>query len=225
MRVCTEKKTLGMMGLVLALSYIFSSSSHAEKILFFGDSHVVGEFGTRLDELLRRNQTNSVQTYGVCGSVAKDFYRKGRTYCGYYFHQDGHRPKRSQAHSSPKIQDTLDAFKPDTVIIELGTNYALSAWSRSAIISDIKPLVDQVIQSGARCFWVSMPDTRTFHSKQAKILDATKAAASSGCTFIDSTDLVTYPLHTGGGIHYNTKKTIPLAKEWAGRVFPKLGIQ
>ena len=208
------------MGLLLTQLSVFNFSSYAERVLFFGDSHVVGEFGIRLDELLRTNPEDFVQTYGVCGSVAQDFYKVSDTKCGYYFHQNGQPPETPQAHTSPNVGDILKTFRPDTVIIELGTNYAPGIyWNFSAIVSNIKPLVDQIVQSGARCFWVSMPDSRTYRSREVDILQATQAAVTPGCTLINSLKMISYPDGVGGGVHYNTPETIPLAKSWAEQVY------
>ncbi len=209
-------------GLLLGLLVVIgvSKNAFAERILFLGDSHVVGAFGQRLDELLRSNPEDQVQTYGVCGSVAQDFFLGSETKCGYYFHQNGQAPEMPLTHAAPLVKEVLNSFRPDTVIIELGTNYAPGAqWTFNAIVSDAKPLADLVIQNGAKCFWVSMPDTRTFRARIPDILSATRAATSSGCKFIDSTKMIAYPENVGGGVHYNTPETIPLAKSWAEQVY------
>jgi hypothetical protein len=156
----------------------------------------------------------------VCGSVAQDFYKISNTTCGYYFHQNGQAPETPLAHGSPNINDVLRTFQPTKVIIELGTNYAPNPyWNYSTMIADMKPLLDQVAQSGARCFWVSMPDTRTYRSRTPDILQATQDAVSSTCVFINSTRMTSYPENAGGGVHYNTPETIPIAKSWAEQVY------
>ena len=56
------------------------------KILFLGDSHVAGPFGHTLDKLLRESGENEVQSFGVCGSIARSFLKTPKTTCGYFEH-------------------------------------------------------------------------------------------------------------------------------------------
>jgi hypothetical protein len=190
----------------------------AKGVLFFGDSHVPGAFGTTLDQLLRTNTGLAVETYGVCGSVAKTFLSPtGATTCGFFYHDETHAAEAGLSAAAPHIQEVLDRMKPELTVVELGTNYAVG-YEDAGISYDIAKMVKLIKDSGSRCVWVSMPDTRKFRALQPNLLALTQAALGQDCAFIDSTLLTHYPDVGGDGMHYSSPELKPIAVKWGESV-------
>ena len=208
---------------LFSLLVLFATPSFAiqsKRILFIGDSHVAGPFGKTLDKLLRTQTNTTVETYGVCGSIGTYFFKGTPTHCGFFYHhQDGSiESGDQQKKNAPLIKDLMQTLNPQLVIIELGSNYA-TGFKPEFPAKDMRKLALEATKQGAKCIWISMPDTRKFRSEQPTILQATHQAIDSLCTFIDSTLLTHYPDHGGDGLHYEDASLRDQAISWAKESF------
>jgi hypothetical protein len=213
------------------LSSTFTQAQTHTRTLFFGDSHVAGPFGKTLDHLLNTDSASGlVTTIGMCGTIAGDYIKGATTDCGYFYHDpntlvspDDHDNGRIQ-----KIETLFHSIKPTRIIVELGSNYGDSDWKKSAIIKDIESLVKLIRKTGAECVWVTMPDTRLYHSREPIIKEATVLALHGVCRMIDSSKLTVYPSDPNctDGLHYECgPESEHIAQNWAQEVFQKLNFK
>jgi hypothetical protein len=147
-----------MKNLMLSLMLALPAAAAAETALFIGDSHSVGPFGWRMDELLRDAGYNT-GTYASCGSIAQWWETGKQTPCGFYFRGPDGKVEKGQKGPTPIFDDVLKELKPDIVIVELGANYAYVE-SDDFAVSDMRKLARKITDSGARCFWITKPDAR-----------------------------------------------------------------
>lgn len=187
-----------------------------QTILFIGDSHTVGPFGQHLDEVLRSNGAR-VATYGSCGSIPKWWSNGQRTTCGYFSKDLNGRVFNSNTYATPKINELLDKIRPDVVLLEFGGNYSKIS-DDQIVIQDIKKIVKTVKDSGARCYWVTAPDSRTLREARHRTLKLTIEAIGLDCPIFNSLTVTHYPQTGGDGIHYSFPSAIPIAKKWADSV-------
>ncbi len=125
-------------------------------ILFVGDSHSVGPFGVRLDELLRTTGI-PVTTSAFCGSIVNDWYRAdGTTQCGFLERNPAGDVRRGTAGPVTKFRTLLEAARPSHVLVALATNYSGfrdDAW----IVRDMRRMAREIVDPGAACYWMRMP--------------------------------------------------------------------
>jgi hypothetical protein len=202
--------------LLSALLAVLAAPAFAGTVLFVGDSHSVGPFGWKLDELLRAAGQNTA-TYASCGSIAQWWVTAKPTPCGYFFRNLSGRTEKGVKGPTPIFADLLAKVKPDLVVVELGANYA-GLPSDDFAIKDMGAMAAAIKAAGAACFWVTKPDSRK-KDDIPRILDLTYKAASSRCKVFDSTKVTQYPATGGDGIHYWNKEGTPIANAWAQQVF------
>lgn len=188
----------------------------AETVLFIGDSHSVGPFGWKLDELLRGSGRKTA-TYASCGSIAQWWVTGKDTPCGYFFRDAEGKTEKGKTGPTPKLSELLSRLKPDAVVVELGANYANTPSDEFAV-NDMAAMARKIKNSGAKCFWVTKPDSRKNHDDIPRILQLTFKAVSNSCETFDSTKVTKYPETGGDGIHYWFKEGLPIADSWAQAV-------
>lgn len=182
-------------------------------VLVIGDSHTVGPFGWYLDENLRSNG-HKVATYGSCGSIAQWWSTGQQTTCGYYSKDlDGNVVKKDKF-PTPNFKKILEDVKPDSVIVELGTNYVKTP-SDAFVKKDLASFVNLIKESNANCFWISPPDMRKFRGEISRLDKLIDEAVGKDCKVFDSKTVTKYPLTGGDGIHYWFTEALPVAHRWA----------
>lgn len=185
----------------------------ASTILIIGDSHTVGPFGQKLDELLR-NEGASVATYASCGSIAKWWYNGQRTTCGYYERDLAGKKTEATKHITPLFSELLRNIKPDHIIIALGTNYVKNL-NDDSVKADLTVMMNDIRSTGAGCFWILPPDMRQFRAELPRLNRLVKAVAGDECRYLESASITRYPDAGGDGIHYWSAEGTPLARAWA----------
>jgi len=190
------------------LSLIFAST-----VLVIGDSHMVGPFGWNLDEALR-NQGHQVATYGSCGSVAGWWYSGKKTTCGFYSKDLSGKVTQVNSQETPLIENLMKIIKPDSVIVELASNYVNFGNEESAI-KDMKRLVKSIKDSGASCFWMTAPDMRLYRNSISRLDRLVYEAVGDDCRVFNSSEVTSYPASGGDGVHYWFKEGLPMARNWA----------
>lgn len=185
----------------------------ATTILLIGDSHTVGPFGKKLDQLLRAEGAN-VATYGSCGSIAGWWYSGQKTSCGYYKRGLDGVEFSTTNHFTPLFKNILSDVKPDAVIVELGTNYVMNPNDEFAI-RDMKKMATDIRESGAECFWIMPPDMRKFRRDLPRLNRLVTEAVTDSCRLFESAQFTQYPAVGGDGIHYWSASGTPLAHKWA----------
>ena len=207
------KRIISLLSLFLA----FSIPAGAGNILFMGDSHSVGPFGWKLDELLRTVPGFKVGTYSSCGSIFQWWETGKATPCGYFFRDMDGKTEKGTKGPTPVFDTLMKEVTPELVVVELGANYV--GYDDAFAVADMKKLAKKISDSGAACFWITKPDSRKGHENIPHILQLTYAAAAPYCTYFDSTLVTKYPAEGGDGVHYWFKAGIPIADAWAEAAF------
>lgn len=189
----------------------------ASTVLIIGDSHSVGPFGWRLDEQLRKNG-HQVATYASCGSIAKWWTTTSQaTTCGYYQNDVNNVVTTSKSHPTPKLSELLLSVKPDSVIVELGSNYV--KYSNDEFVKlDLQNMVEQIKDAGADCFWITTPDMRLYRDAIPRLDKLIEESVGSDCRIFSSKSVTAYPETGGDGVHYWFKEGTPIANYWADSV-------
>lgn len=187
-------------------------------ILFIGDSHSVGPFGQYLDMKLRK-MGQPVVTATYCGTIVNDFYRSNAsTHCGYLEIDEEGTVNKGTKGPVVNFPQLLSKTKPQHVIVALATNYS-SYKDDAFIINDMKKMVNDIIDSGAKCFWIGMPTSRTLKSQHQRINTLTQRAVGNQCTYFDSFKVTHYPETGGDGIHFYFPGGKEVAQNWAAKAF------
>ena len=187
-------------------------------ILFIGDSHSVGPFGWKIDELLRSVPGAKAGTYASCGSIYQWWENGKATPCGYFFRDLAGKTEKGPAGPTPIFDALLKEIKPALVVVELGANYANIA-SDDFAVRDMRKLAKKISDSGAYCFWITKPDARKGKEQIPRILELTHKAVAPYCAYFDSTLVTKYPAEGGDGVHYWFEAGLPIANAWAEAAF------
>ncbi len=196
---------------------LLSFSVNAATVLFIGDSHSVGPFGWAFDQHLRDAQ-HQVATYASCGSILKWWSTGQKTTCGYFSRDLKGNKSQLNSNPTPLLSKLLVDVKPDIVVMEFGGNYFKTP-SDDFVKKDIKTAIKKVKDSGAACFWITNPDTRTYRAEIPRISRLVKEAVGDDCPIFESYKVTRYPETGGDGVHYWSAKGKPIAKAWAKKAF------
>ena len=202
------------MRLLLFSAIIFISNNSAfsnvipqtPTILYIGDSHSFGKFGSVVERELSTISDNVIME-SSCGSTANTWLGKSgfeKTVCGFW-KKDGSEEIRSVKHEMPKFSDELSKYAPDVVIVQLGTNMAAGAKPQNSAAS-ILEIMKQIKTANAKCIWIGPPDANSKVVTRAKLkvvnnmlIDLTR---KNNCHYIDSLKLTQFPSSSSEGIHY-----------------------
>lgn len=196
---------------------LISFNLSAATVLFVGDSHSVGPFGQTLDQHLR-DAGHNVGTYTSCGSIPKWFTNGQKTTCG-YFQRDLKGTKFTATVNPTPIMDNLLAdVKPDVVVLEFGGNY-VGIPSDDFVKKDISSFIAKIKATGAACFFITNPDTRSNRAAIPRVLGLIKEAVGEDCPIFESHLVTRYPDAGGDGVHYWSSWGTPIARNWARLAF------
>lgn len=210
-------KTRSVFALLASLAFVPTMAS-ASSTLLIGDSHSVGAFGKTLDSHLRADKTREVRTVASCGSIIRWFYTGAPTPCGFLQIDSAGKVTEALKSPTPLLSGLLAESKPDLIIVELGANYMVG-YPDATLIRDVDQLLNDIDSTGAKCLWVSPPDSRKYREERKLLVARLEKLVSSRCQWFDSLQFTRYPDTGGDGVHYSTSSMIPIAKEWASQVY------
>jgi hypothetical protein len=202
------------------------SEGRGLRVLILGDSLALCGFGKTLDSKIRTlPQVEAVATFMVCGSVPTSWLSSGalanaRTGCGFWSiegskgqslkevrdtfgMEKGHRPA---SYPVPKLERLAEAFRPDVLVMQSGTNL-LSLFSDgraifperhgSQIRSYMNPFVQQLVErtpSLKKVYWIAPPvSERVSKEVQDFLFRRMETFASPLIEFVDSRTLISPP--------------------------------
>ena len=213
----------------------------AARILMIGDSLTVGTFGGVMhDYLVALYGTRNVAVYGSCGSSPEHWLRDEPpfvTKCGFRQQtpeetelidfKNGRPPRRVP---TPKVEDLVAKFRPNVVIVQLGTNWMdiVASPTRGKQL-DFDSILDRLVnairssRTVSRIIWITPPDSSHFTPRTQRTVERIlkSAAARDHFETVISSRLTHYiPGKTGGdGVHYNEEA----GTAWAHAVARQLG--
>lgn len=213
--------------------------NQSSKIMVIGDSLTVGPFGDYLQNWLLSNLPQSqVAIYASCGSSPEHWMKSKPEFispCGYREttpygkkltkHQFGRKPIPT---ATPKIETLLRKFKPDVLVIQLGTNhFDTLAKGGDKAIPELKSIYRQFSQSIIAnkgnlkmVYWITPPDASKFpasvKTQTQKIIH--ENIRNHGFREFYSGEKIPYVKGVSGsdGVHLN--------KEAAGVWFVRVGV-
>ncbi len=204
----------------LTLFFLISLNLKAElslknpRIMFAGDSHSYGKMGSTLESELSKISTDR-SFMSSCGSSAATWLKKSgneKTVCGFW-KKEGSVELRQTQFNNPRLEDEIDRFKPDVLIVQLGTNMAASknpSNSRESIVE----LLNVMTKNNLVCIWIGPPDANSaiVTDKKLEIVNQIliEETLKKGCHYIDSLKLTSFPIKNTEGIHYPNS----LSTEW-----------
>jgi hypothetical protein len=205
---------------IILIASLLSLQSFAHTGMLVGDSQSVGPFGRKLHALLAK--TYAMSSFASCGSIAKWWTGdvRTKTTCGYWQKKLNESSIDLKSSPTPSLNHLLSDIKPSFVVMEFAGNYRHQ--SEAFIRKDIQKMIDQVLQSGAQCFFVTGPDTRKERDLLLKILPIIENQVGSQCGFFLSTTVTRYPETGGDGFHYSFAAGKPIAEKWAIEVHKAL---
>ncbi len=199
------------------------------KVLYLGDSLSFGAFGSTLDKKLR---TSDCDVYTMITGGATPYYwlsdfSSVSGDAGHWIKYKGYERKLRRTKSVPKVETIFKKFRPDTAIIQTGTNLYASLRDKKRTpaerVKTVEYLVNRmckVLEAGkCRIYWVTPPDShvekypRELQEQMREII--MRVAGQHGRVF--NSYAVTeytesYPKEDG--IHYGPEQ----ATDWAKKV-------
>ena len=191
-------------------------------ILYIGDSHTAGRFGSRLDQELRKLAGGSELSYGSCGSSPSSWYNGWITKCGWVERKLDGKVRSLKSGPTPKIEELIQENRPRMIVIALGAN--LMGAGLETIRTTTARMVNSVKASGAKCLWVGPPNGRNkTEPKFSQLYAAIEEAVRGTCELVDSRLLTYYPETGGDGIHFDGLPPAirdEILSKWVGGVMP-----
>lgn len=230
--------------ILISIAQIGASTANASDYwTVITDSHGVGAFGGRISEWLRTRTDTSFTFFASGASEPSHWLNSTFTSPCAFDDSSSADPTRKRVCLkllTPTLASLLPKKNPNDrsiVLVVLGTNFAsgasLDSARRKKHVQDTEALAKIAATSADRCFWAGPPnmvkspgfDAAAVSEKVAILLDG--LAAASGCQFIDSRLISTYPATGGDGVHYHwpTAKdpaTIAAAQAWADQLIVEL---
>lgn len=205
--------------LIFTLSVCCNFSVFARDVLFIGDSHSAGPMGREVVRLMNEkfNGTNNTfSLYGSCGSIGRSWFINWETPCGLYTAPHGEKAVLTAKGKTPQLLDLLAKHKPDTVVVELATNYV--KYDESVAIRDMKKMVKAIKDNQSECLWISAPHMRKFASDLNRLYALVEKSVGIDCKILRSDDFTKYPNTGSDGIHYSEKVGKDQALIWAQKI-------
>ena len=214
--------------------------NRTSKVLMIGDSLTVGPFGDQIEAWLLRNLgPNRVAIYGSCGSSPEQWLASHKNFvspCGYrettsqtHITDESGRGHRSNAISTPKIEMLMAKYRPQIVIVQLGTNHfdtVLREGKRSSpqLAEIYEAFANAVYGPGGSArmiIWIAPPDSSRFPKwvqDEVEYLISSTNQRHGFYTFQSRKFTHYTPACGSDGVHYNTAA----AAAWAAPVIRML---
>jgi hypothetical protein len=209
--------------LIIPLLIILISQSFAQdynqhnKVLFIGDSHSVGPFGTGLHEKLVDNQWY-VHLLASCSSTPSHWVKGGFvSHCGTVEFKYNSKNKLKLRKTIP-LSLLFSTDKPDFVIIALGANLAKTSKAKTGL--QLKSIAQ--LLSGKPCFWIGPPDSPKLKVNQDTfVYPKLKEIIQSKCKLFDSRPATRIPEENSQGIEWGGTHYAPgsIVNEWVKEAF------
>lgn len=192
-----------------------------KKVLIIGDSQTYGNYGTKLDELVRNTGAKTL-TYASWGSSPNSWFSGWETINLWSKGLDG-KETRTHNTSTPNIEDIIKKEKPDIVIVTMGGNMITNA-TQENVTKSVDKIASAIKSSGAKLYWAGPPkydpNKRTPEQLETFYGFLAKSVSTHG-KLIDSRKFIN-EYHGNDGLHYSGKKGDIETNNWAKGVFNEI---
>ena len=198
----------------------------SSRVLMIGDSLTVGPFGDRIEAWLLRNLgSNRVAVFGSCGSSPENWLASHKNFvspCGYretspqrHILEEYRHGRRPSPVSTPKLDTLLARFRPQIVIVQLGTNHFDNLLrdgkgavpQLSAVYEEFANAVHCVGGSVRMVIWITPPDSSKYPKCVEDEVDRLISSTNQrhGFFTFPSRRYTSYTAGVTGsdGVHYN----------------------
>lgn len=217
------KTVLGTLAFVFAAfsSFMLSRSAYADGVLYIGDSHSDATFGRTLDSLIR-GRNSHLATYAFGGSIPDWYLNETKSPWGSSIRGWDGVEHRFNPQPVPRIDDLIEKYQPELVIVALGTNFLREGDPATSSVE----LAEKIIKRGIQCVWIGPPQEARVYETRINDFDLrlSQALSRTPCRYISSLPFTQYPEGLGDGIHYDTAGPVGAerAVNWAKNVFKAL---
>ena len=221
-----SKKIIFILILIISL-FSIPIIAEPQKILLIGDSHSSSQTGYGLELYTQfKNHGDNIRSYSLFGSDP-GHWNNGDRHSLIYLKShplvfiDENNQRTESTEKNPTFDTFNTDFKPDIIIITLGTNIINQiATDNSDVIKNTKELSQKASQN-SYCYWVGPPnikDNRKDNLNSA--IQKIKTIVEPNCEFIDSKPLSDETKLNSDNIHYTAEG----GQQWAQNVFKALNI-
>jgi hypothetical protein len=197
------------------------------RVLLIGDSHTAGYYGKEMDGFLRKTKAK-VETFGSSGSIPSWWIDGTETTFGFYSKDQNNKVYENinwkTPHKTPILEEELESFKPNIVIVSLGAN--LIRKKADFIQSEVKSICEIISKHKSVIIWVGPPNGRPDKKKpeeQAFLYDNIKPVVLEyNGYFIDSRPYTKYPESGKDGIHFFGKEGKLISRFWAKKIMDQI---
>jgi len=214
------------------------SRGSATRVLMLGDSLSVGAFGESVGAYLAtRFGKNNVEVFAAGGSSPQSWLQSEPDYitkCGYRQQTgdgtllidflNGRRPRPVRI---PKIETLIQRYRPNAIVIQLGTNWmdGLASKSDGDEYEHDRAVLDRFIAvlrshpgEDRQIVWILPPDSSKFSNRVQRSVESLirEAAKKNSFEVIASRAMTHYVMGKSGGdgVHYNSEAS----EAWASLV-------
>ncbi len=196
-------------------------------ILYIGDSHSYGCFGSVLDSHLREVKNNKVSptvfSRALCGSSTASWLSSAgpKTSCGFRSCDIKNNCNKMNSARSEPFPRLFKSVSPKLTIIALGSNMLKADWDDT--MAEVSRMISLSMKDGGRCIWIGPPQAQVkfmpIDRYEKFVSDLRKTVTKNDCLFVDSnekTDRI--KISDKLGLHYGCKE----GTLWAEKVFAEI---
>ena len=240
LKFLSKDYALKIMIVFLLISFTFvrvEADNTSHRILLITDSHGLGPYGEKLDQLFRTIENSHSYTYAIGGTAPWQWINPYTRWVSSRSYIDsgkfGESPLPSNRENikktkTPMFKDLLTSLQnlsgEKYVVISLGSNHQHTDWGLNFLKNNVSKMVKMVEEFNYHCLWIGPPKMRRWDRRGIDYyritIDTIREGLGERCEYFDSTLVTNYPSIGGDGVHYaNTPEHRKVAFNWALQVF------
>lgn len=227
------RATSFILAIITAIA-ISTDEAAAKRILFLGDSQSMGAFGKTLDHDLR-SAGHEVYTYVTGGATPYywlSIYAPMKCTIGHW-EKTPTGERRTSNIMVPKVEQLLDRYRPDAVVVQTGVNLYSTLRSKRRTKAENTAEVTRLIENmcktiknrGATSYWIAPPQSHPDRypiALQRQFASILKSVVERYGFVYESARVTRYidPYPQNDGIHYGATEATSWAKNVSSHLVP-----